>query len=66
MSKESAATSARVSTAAGAKARMVTGAKVSTSQSKMQDIQSEQDEGSFSDYPKVEIKRLGYIFFIFF
>ena len=60
MSKESAATSAGVSTAAGA--------KVSTSGSRKQapqDIQSEQDEGSSSDYPKVEIKRLGYIFYIF-
>ena len=66
MLKESAATSARVSMAAGAKASMVTDAKVKTSRSKKQDIQSDQDEGSSSDYPKVEIKRLGYIFFIFF
>ena len=66
MSKESAATSARVSMAAGAKASMVTGAKASTSRSKKQDIKSEQDEGSSSDYPKVEIKRLGYILFYIF
>ena len=66
MSKESAATSARVSMAAGAKTIMVTGAKAKTSRSKKQDIQSDQDEGSSSEYPKVEIKRLGYIFFYIF
>ena len=66
MSKESAATSARVSMAAGAKTSMVTGAKAKTSRSKKQDIQSDQDEGSSSEYPKVEIKRLGYIFFYIF
>ena len=68
MLKESAATSAGVHTAAGAKENMVTGAKVSTSGSRKQaphDIQRKQDEGSSSDYPKVEIKRLGYIFYTF-
>ena len=57
-----------MSMAAGAKASMVTGAKASTSGSRKQapqDIQSEQDRGSSTDYPKVEIKRLGYIFYIF-